>query len=53
MKQKAIIIDLDGTLVNSLKIDGFTDAWGKTDWERWMVSNRFAPANEWCKEITR
>lgn len=51
MKQKAVIIDIDGTLSNSLHVELFKKPTSGTDWEKWMASNRFAAVNEWCKEL--
>jgi predicted secreted acid phosphatase len=51
MKQKAVIVDIDGTISNSPHVAQFTSPEGKVDWEAWISSTRFAPINEWCKEI--
>lgn len=51
MKQKAIIIDIDGTLANSQRVAAFTSPDGKINWEAWISSTRYSPVNEWCKEI--
>jgi FMN phosphatase YigB (HAD superfamily) len=51
MRQKAVIIDIDGTLSNSPHVEGFKKPTGGTDWEAWIASTRYAPVNEWCKEL--
>lgn len=51
MKQKAVIIDIDGTISNSLHAEQFQKPTGGTDWEKWIESTRFATVNEWCKEL--
>ena len=52
MRQKAVIIDVDGTLCNSPHVAGFKKITGGTDWEAWMAATSYATANDWCKEIT-
>ena len=52
MRQKAVIIDIDGTLSNSPHIAGFQKPTGGTDWAARIEATSHAPANEWCKELT-
>jgi hypothetical protein len=49
--QRAIIVDLDGTLCNSQRVTGFEDQFGHVNWEAWGESNAYATRNEWCAEI--
>lgn len=49
--KQAIIVDLDGTLCQSQRVDQFKDASGSVDWSAWMKSNAYAPVNEWCRAI--
>jgi FMN phosphatase YigB (HAD superfamily) len=51
MAQKAVIIDLDGTLVNSPRPTAPIKDNSEIDWNAWIESAKFSPANEWCKEI--
>jgi hypothetical protein len=52
MRQKAVIIDIDGTLANSQNPLVFTNSKGETDWPAWIASTAHAPVNEWCKQLT-
>lgn len=51
MKQKAIIIDIDGTLCQSAHVDLYKNPDNTINWEKWMESNRFALVNDWCLEL--
>jgi len=51
MGNRAIIVDIDGTLSQSNHVDQYTDVGGSVDWKAWMNSNQYAPVNEWCREI--
>lgn len=46
----AIIIDLDGTLVDSLDLSSFTIN-GDVNLREWIKSTKYSPVNEWCREI--
>lgn len=50
MRQRAVIIDLDGVLVNSPHAEQFKHN-DVIDWEAWEDSTEFSPRNEWCTEI--
>lgn len=52
MLQKAVIIDLDGTLVNSPQPSEEHMVNDKMCWDTWIRSTKFSPINEWCKDIT-
>jgi hypothetical protein len=49
--QKAVIIDIDGTLSNSQHVAQFQKPTGGTDWAAWIAATSYAPANEWCKQL--
>lgn len=54
MKQKAIIIDLDGTFVfdpNASTISFHNP--GEIDWDVWHETRRYLPHNEWCYSIIK
>lgn len=51
MRQKAVIIDIDGTLSNSQHTNLFPKPNGGVDWAKWMASNKYALVHEWCKEL--
>lgn len=52
MKRNAIIIDLDGTLIDTQeKVE--EQNYSNTDWEDWIKSNLSSPVNEWCREIVK
>ncbi len=53
MLQKAVIIDLDGTLACSQHVDGFRKPTGGTDWPAWIAATAYATVNEWCLEIVK
>ena len=47
--QKAIIVDLDGTLINSPMV--MPDHNGNVDFSVWVEQTKFSPVNEWCSAI--
>lgn len=51
IKKKAIIIDLDGTLVNNAKRVQGVDGSQTADWDAFNALSRFEPVNKWCVEI--
>ena len=52
MKQKAVIIDIDGTLSNSPDAYACRKPTGGVDWPKWIASTSDSPINEWCKELS-
>lgn len=44
--QKAIIVDIDGTIAQSPRPQG-----SPVDWKAWMESTRYCPVNEWCRQL--
>jgi uncharacterized HAD superfamily protein len=52
MKQKAVIIDIDGTLSNSPDAYACRKPTGGVDWLKWMASTADSPVNIWCKELS-
>lgn len=50
---KAIIVDLDGTLLQSQHAVDFADVNGNIDWKKWTASTAFATVNMWCADIVR
>lgn len=51
MLQKAVIIDIDGTIANTPQPDAPIKENGETDWHGWIMTTQFSPVNEWCKQI--
>ena len=53
MKTKAIIIDMDGTMVNNANIDHGIDgsSMTKEEWEAFNMQSANAEPNAWCKAI--
>jgi hypothetical protein len=52
MKQKAIIVDLDGTLANCEHRRHFVDGTdGKKDWKSFYEAIEKDTVNEWCKKL--
>lgn len=49
--RQALIIDLDGTLCNSMHVADFTDINGVVNWNEWAESTAYATRNDWCAEI--
>lgn len=54
-RKKAIIIDLDGTLVDNAGIDHGIDGSSMTpdEWDAFNMKSKDAPANRWCLEIIK
>lgn len=54
MKNKAIIVDLDGTLIDSPSIMQYTNYFDNTiAWDSWIEATRYSHANHWCMEICK
>jgi len=54
MKNKAIIVDLDGTLIDSPSIMQYTNYFDNTiAWDSWIEATRYSSANDWCMEICK
>lgn len=51
MKQKSIILDIDGTLANTPHVT--SDRYHEIDWEAWNEQNVSAPAFEWAIDLAR
>jgi len=50
-KQKAIIVDLDGTLCDSSHRKHFVETDGKKDWNKFYDGMVDDPINQWCYDI--
>lgn len=47
----AVIIDLDGTLINTRRSYEFIDESGEPNMTAWLESTQFSPANFWCQQL--
>jgi len=51
MRQKAVIIDIDGTLANSPQPSEEHLVNGNMCWDTWIASTQYAPVHIWCYEL--
>jgi len=51
--QKALIIDIDGTLAHTVHAELFKKQDGSIDWEAWAHSTQFASPHSWCLNLVK
>lgn len=51
MLQKAVIIDIDGTLANSPAPSEEHMIDNQICWDTWIKTTQFSPVNEWCRDL--
>ena len=49
--QKAVIIDLDGTLAHTSHAGLFKKKDGGVDWDTWAQATQFASPHNWCLNL--